>query len=829
MKKVLILGASILQLPAILKAKELGYYVGAVDYNPAAIGIAHADEYFNTSTIDIDGVVQIAKAFKPDGIMTLATDMPIRAVARACEICGLPGISYDTAVRATDKGEMIKAFDANGVEHPWYYIADDRKVFESIVDKVSFPCVMKPTDNAGSRGVVLCHGPEELKQEYDYSCGESRSGAVIIEEYLRGPEFSVEVMVIDGEPHVLQITDKMTTGAPHFVEMGHSQPSKQPESVQTRIKDLACRAVKAVGINIGPAHVEMILTGAGPKMVELGARMGGDCITSHLVPLSTGIDMVGAAIRLACGESADIRPVYRKGAAIRYFCTEKGTIRSIENIEQAKSIPGVREISFVHGPGEVAGEIGNSADRIGFVISQADTAEAAIKACENAIETVSINIDTVIRSEIMDIRGKKLLVLGGTSASLDLVKLAQSMGVYTVVTDDRDKSERIAKQLADDHAMVSTTDIDGLIRLIRERHIDGAFCGPSEFNIRNLIKLCKAADLPCYTTMETWNRCANKDEFTACCRRFGVDVPEEFDIHDGMTEAELDAIDYPIIIKPVDGCSSIGISVCRRKEDVMPAFQKAMNASTCKRIIAEKYIENGGELFGARYLVQDGEAYPYLLIDTYVADPVKKTSLISAYTHTPSKYSDYYMANMDKNVRAMIRGMGIKTGTVFFQSLPFNGKIYFHEMGYRLSGGMLYKLTEPLMGINDMKMMIRSALGGACVLKEEVEKIDLKCGGRFGGQLMIPLNAGTIGRIEGLEEAAALPAVTDFIQYYKCGDTVKDSYIGTLQQHFGRFTMIADNEALLNNTIKKIQSSLVIYNNDNIRMNILQFDLNRLN
>lgn len=390
--KVLIIGASILQLPAIRKAKELGYCVGVVDFNPNAIGISEADEYFNVSTIDIDGVVNVALQFKPDGIMTLATDMPMRAVAKACEVCRLPGICFDTAIKATDKGEMIKAFESAGVEHPWYYIVPDFTFLRDVIEKVTYPCIMKPTDNAGSRGVVLCHSRDELEHEYSYSHRESRGGAVIIEEYLQGPEFSVEVMVVDGEPHVLQITDKLTTGSPHFVEMGHSQPTSQPYDVQKRIIDLACRAVKAVGINVGPAHVEMILTKEGPKMVELGARMGGDCITTHLVPLSTGIDMVACTIRLACGEKIDLTPHFNKGSAIRYFDVHGGEIKSIEGIDEAKLISGVQEISIVHQVGDCIGEIGNSTDRVGFVIAQADTAEEAVSVCQKVMDRVHIFI-----------------------------------------------------------------------------------------------------------------------------------------------------------------------------------------------------------------------------------------------------------------------------------------------------------------------------------------------------------------------------------------------------------------------------------------------------
>ena len=132
MKRLLIIGASHLQLPAIQKAKDMGLYVGVVDFNPEAVGIPVADEYFNISTIDEEGVYQAAKEFKADGIMTLATDMPMRSVAYAAVKLGLVGISYDTAIKATDKGEMIKAFEAANVEHPWYYILSSLDDLETI-------------------------------------------------------------------------------------------------------------------------------------------------------------------------------------------------------------------------------------------------------------------------------------------------------------------------------------------------------------------------------------------------------------------------------------------------------------------------------------------------------------------------------------------------------------------------------------------------------------------------------------------------------------------------------------------------------------------------
>jgi len=392
-KKILIIGASVLQLPAIIKAKEKGFFVGVADYNPNAIGVPYADEFFNVSTIDVEGVTAVAREFAPDGITTLATDMPMRSIAAACKACGLPGIDEETALRTTDKGEMIKAFQTHGVAHPWFHIVADPMEFQQVKDQLAFPCIVKPTDNAGSRGVVLVQAWDELDSAYSYSAEMSRCGAVIIEEYLQGPEFSVEIMVLDGIPHVLQITDKLTTGAPHFVEMGHCQPCAQSAENAARIRELACQAVKAVGIQNGPAHVELILTQNGPKMVELGARMGGDCITTHLVPLSTGIDMVGATIDVACGQKPDITPKFNKGAAIRYFNSNAGVFRGVSGIEDAQKIPGVQEITIVKEPGTAVTEIGSSVDRIGFVIAQADTAQQAVDICNNAIGCVRVCIE----------------------------------------------------------------------------------------------------------------------------------------------------------------------------------------------------------------------------------------------------------------------------------------------------------------------------------------------------------------------------------------------------------------------------------------------------
>ncbi len=425
-----------------------------------------------------------------------------------------------------------------------------------------------------------------------------------------------------------------------------------------------------------------------------------------------------------------------------------------------------------------------------------------------------------------NLKGKKLLVLGGTNATKEVVNNAREMGIYTIVTDDQ--PDGVSKRLADETAMVSTTDMEGLAKLMEEKQVDGVFCGPSEFNIGNLIKLCEKTGYPCYTDMKTWQLCAIKDEFKKNCRKYGVDCTPEYEITEDTTDEELEKIDYPIILKPVDGSSSAGISVCTKACQVRSAYKKAMDASNCKRIIAEKYIDNGGELFNVRYLLKNGEAYPYFLTDTYIADPINKKSLISAFSLALSKRVDYYMKNMDKNVREMLKGMGLKNGTAFFQALPCDGKIYFHEMGFRLSGSLMFRRTVPLVGVNDVKMMIKFALGEEMFDEEEIKNIDFNRVDKIASQLSIPLNAGKITKVAGFEEVKAIPEIVDAFQYYKEGDVIESRVIGTLGQHFARFTIVADSRERIFEIVEEIHKTLLILDENGNDMHQLKFDLNRV-
>lgn len=396
MKKIMILGASILQVPAIKKAKDMGLYVIAVDMDEDAIGFKYADKSLVISTLDKEAVLAVAKKEKINGIMTIASDRPMMTVAKVAEEMNLPGIDCQTALNATNKTIMRRCLYEAKVPVPLFYMASTKDEYLNGIKKFRNKCILKPADNSGSRGIFLIENTQNkelINNAYDYTYQYSNSGDILLEEFMEGPEVSVETLSVEGICNVIAITDKLTTGAPNFVEMGHSQPSMLSKDICKKIEKITIDAVKAIGIKTGPAHTEIIVTEDGPKIVEIGARLGGDNITTHLVPLSTGVDMVKCTIQLALGENINFGKKLEMGSAIRYFKTPKGKIKNISGVREADSIPELKQISFVKNVGDIASDINSSSDRIGFMIAQCNHAFEAINVCEQAISLVKFEIE----------------------------------------------------------------------------------------------------------------------------------------------------------------------------------------------------------------------------------------------------------------------------------------------------------------------------------------------------------------------------------------------------------------------------------------------------
>ena len=390
----MVLAAGLLQIPVIKKAREMGVYVIAVDDDPNALGMVLADKAIVPGgLVNEEKLLAIAKEEQIDGVIHPCSEVAMNVMGYINDKLHLHGISRDTAVRATNKHLMREAFEKYGAPSPKSYcsvdVEDGWKLFGSIGGKA----ILKPSRNSGSRGIAEIEqglSYEEFAPLFERSKNESRDKSVMIEQFIEGPEFSVEIIVSHGMVNVLQVTDKKTTEAPYFVELGHSQPSLFPTEIVDAVKDAAVKGVKALQLNDCAAHAEVKVQNGKPYIIEIGARLGGDFISTELTHLSTGVDMVAAAINVALGNKPCLKPVAGPcGVAICYFIPVPGIVKSIENVEMLQR-PDVYDAKIYIRPGDVVKEVKSSLDRSGHVIVTAKTVKEAIVEAENLISSVKI-------------------------------------------------------------------------------------------------------------------------------------------------------------------------------------------------------------------------------------------------------------------------------------------------------------------------------------------------------------------------------------------------------------------------------------------------------
>ena len=391
-KRLLVLAAGILQVPVIKKAKEKGYYVIAVDGDSNAIGLQYADKAICANITDEEIMLEIAREQHVDGVIHPCSEVSMNVMGRINDELGLAGITKEQAIRATNKHLMREAFEKGNAPSPKSILTDSAEdAWEHLQNDFSTDGILKPSRNSGSRGiakVVRDMNKADFINAYNIALNESRDKSVLIEQFIEGPEFSIEITVWNGKVNVLTVTDKKTTGAPHFVELGHNQPScYSKEDVET-LKAAAVAGVKALGVNNCACHAEAKLMNGKAYLMEIGARLGGDFISTELTHLSTGVDMVAAAINVALGLEPDLSVKEEpKGACIRYFCPKPGKLISVSNTEVLNSPHVYKKEIYVH-EGDIIPEVTSSLSRSGHVIVIEETPQKAIELAERLIREV---------------------------------------------------------------------------------------------------------------------------------------------------------------------------------------------------------------------------------------------------------------------------------------------------------------------------------------------------------------------------------------------------------------------------------------------------------
>lgn len=295
-----------MQRPLVERAKEMGLRTICFAWAEGAVCKELCDVFYPVSVLEKEEILRICQSEQIDGICTIASDAAAPTVAYVAEQMGLIGNSYEAAVRANNKYAMRESLAKAGVECPRFMRVtglEDERIRGLEDSEMALPLIVKPSDRSGSLAVTKVEKQEDLKPAIEKAIEAAFAHEAMVEEYIEGREISVEMISCRGIHYALQITDKVTTGAPHFVELEHHQPSDLPAAMQTHIFDITRRALDALGLTNGASHSEYKITREGRiAVMEIGGRMGGDFIGSDLVKLSTGYDFVEGVIRVALGE-----------------------------------------------------------------------------------------------------------------------------------------------------------------------------------------------------------------------------------------------------------------------------------------------------------------------------------------------------------------------------------------------------------------------------------------------------------------------------------------------------------------------------------------------
>lgn len=366
MIKLAIIGASYLQKPFVLKAREMGIETHVFAWEEGAVCKEIADYFYPISIVEKELILEKCKEIGIDGITSIASDAAVPTICFVAEKMGLLSNRFEDALVATNKYEMRKRFIQQDVKSPRFEAATVDKLPD--VDNFRFPVIVKPTDRSGSRGVLKVFHKDQLKDAVARSQEESFSGEAIVEEFISGREVSVETITWEGKHYILAITDKVTTGTPYFVELEHHQPTTLDLSVQEKIRIETRKALTAVGVRVGAGHSEFIITETNDVYaVEVGARMGGDFIGSDLVYLSTGYDFLKGVIDVALGKFEEPEFRWNKHSGICFLSKETEYLKKV--IENSNYFPGIVTSEIVLPDLK---HVESSGDRSGYLIYQSD-------------------------------------------------------------------------------------------------------------------------------------------------------------------------------------------------------------------------------------------------------------------------------------------------------------------------------------------------------------------------------------------------------------------------------------------------------------------------
>ena len=401
MKTVLFVGAGRHQRRAILRAKDLGLRVVAVDRNPEAVGLEHADQGEVVDFVDVDRVVEVGRRAGVDGVLTVSADRAVPVVAAVAERLGLPGIGTQTAHLMTHKVAMRRRLAEGGVPQPRFAAVRVRREAAPAADTVGFPAVLKPADSGGQRGLFHLESFDDLDRHLHAALAESPTGEAIVESYADGLELNGLVVARDGEPYPLLLSDRLRPEGIGFgVGWIHSYPSRLFGDALEEAERVAVRAVRTLGLRDGIAFPQLIVSDGKALVVEVAARIPGGQM-ADLAYHALGVDLVEIALRQALGEpisDALVHPRHSRPTAIRFLTARPGPlpvgkVKKVGSLDRVLQSPGVVQADVFLQEGETIRPVRLDGDRRGYVIAVGETNVQALERAESAARLLYVETE----------------------------------------------------------------------------------------------------------------------------------------------------------------------------------------------------------------------------------------------------------------------------------------------------------------------------------------------------------------------------------------------------------------------------------------------------
>lgn len=398
---VFILGAGVMQIPAIESARELGWYSVVADGNPRAAGASLADRFLHVDLKDLSGLEAAARAVRAerglDAVFTAGTDFSA-SVAWVASRLGLPGIPHEVALAASDKPRMRAVFEAAGVPSPRFLAVMDGQDPSVAAEGAGLPLplVVKPADSMGARGCRLARSRRDLEEAVHDALPHSRSGRAIVEEYMDGPEFSIDAIVVDGEIRIRGFADRHIFFAPYFVELGHTMPSAFGREIRDEVLRVFAAGVRALGITRGAAKGDMkwCPSREGAMVGEIAARLSGGYMSGWTYPYASGIEVTREGLLVAAGIHPGAAPADRGWvSAERAFISMPGRVKLVHGLREAAAMPYVKNLFSRVAPGDSCVFPSNNVEKCGNVIAQAPDRQTAIAAAEAAVRSILVRLE----------------------------------------------------------------------------------------------------------------------------------------------------------------------------------------------------------------------------------------------------------------------------------------------------------------------------------------------------------------------------------------------------------------------------------------------------